>query len=167
MTAVTDQRVGSGYATCAVGRIIVFAWTDVPTIDGAVAMTSVFDRVHGNSGQLGMLIMISHKAGRLMPAPVRDQLTKLMKRYAPDVRAVAYLFEGTGFESTIVRSVITAMNMVSRPTYWVSVFADRNRAVTALLAQMDEGSSGTREDVLAAIDGLMENPQPATHSHSL
>jgi hypothetical protein len=158
MTALTDPLVGSCYAVSAVDRIVVFVWTHVPTMDGVVAMTKVFETVHASgSGQLGMLIMIDPRASGLVPAPVRDQLTQGMRQYAPKIRAVAFVFEGTGFAATIVRSVITAMNLVSRPTYWVSVFADRSRAVTELLTHMDEGTSATSEAVLAALDGLMRH----------
>lgn len=86
MAAGTNSLVGSCYAVCAVDRVVEFIWTEVPTIDG-VAMTSVVERVYGGGPeQLGMLIMIDPKAGRPVPASVRDALTHAMKHYAPKIR---------------------------------------------------------------------------------
>jgi tRNA U38,U39,U40 pseudouridine synthase TruA len=55
-----------------------------------------------------------------------------LKSYDKHLAGAAITFEGRGFKMTMVRSVITAINMASRTQFPNSVFADVDSAATWL-----------------------------------
>ena len=157
------KMISHGYAVSTVGRIIVLVWNDTPSVEGVVALKDAFVTADARSkvDALGLLTLIEAKAGGGMPPPVRDHLAQVIKENERAIKATAVVYEGTGFRATIVRSVLTAINMLNRPDYWFAVFQNRTLATEQLLAQMGRSEVPTRDELLEALASLTRHEQPA------
>lgn len=86
--------------------------------------------------KLGFITVVDAQCEMSAAPDVRAEVTELLRLYAPHVGAAAVTFEGTGFRMTMVRSVITAINLASRSRFPNSVFTDKVAAAVWLEQQM-------------------------------
>jgi hypothetical protein len=159
MLAAQNWSRGVEYTICTLGNIVVLIWTGSPTVDGVNACSLAFGALRRGSStpQVGFLTIIEPIAGQgTMPTSVRNALAQMLKDNENFLRAAAIVFEGTGFRATVVRSVVTAIQMAARPKFHSSVFSDRNAGATWLMHQMAESSSVKLAELLSLIKNTRE-----------
>jgi len=79
-----------------------------------------------------------------------------VRRYSPRFSGVAVVFEAPGFQATVVRSLVTAVNLASRASHPTKVF-DELRAGTSWLCQLTPGEpAGAR---LLAVTNQLRKPR--------
>lgn len=96
------------------------------------------ERLHGRFGIFSLL-----EVGLPLPRSrnVQERMERLMARHTESLYAAALVFEGVGFEATMVRSSVTAVNMASRARHPSRVFSRLNEGVTWLLSYASSASS--------------------------
>ncbi len=89
------------------------------------------------------------------PPEVRKDIADLLKTYETQLACAAIVFEGNGFGMTIVRSVITAINLTSRTRFPNGVFSRVDSALTWIAPHArDHDIQFEPPRIIAAIDRL-------------
>lgn len=149
-----------------IGRIAVLIWHTEVSVDGAKAIGEVFAELRRQNFAegLGFLTIIETKTDIRPPSAARHAIAQVLSDYGGDIRAAAIVYEGDGFKSTIVRSVITAINVASSTCFPNRVFSTTRHALDwladeleepALLAQLHAGVSQLR-----VTDSHVSGPMP-------
>jgi hypothetical protein len=77
--------------------------------------------------------------GKLTIAPdLRESVDAYVRRYSSRFTGAAIVFEAAGFQATVVRSVVTAINLASRASHPTKVFDDL-RAGCSWLGRLTPG----------------------------
>lgn len=150
------------YRVSFIDRVVLLAWFSSPTLAGVNALREALQACRErHPGQtLGFFTMITRPATKgELSARARDALIETLKNYSPVLSAATITYEDEGFRATIVRSVITSIQLIVRAKFMTGVYKSREVAVRDLLAQLvphtiSEGA------MLSAIDQLLEG-QPA------
>ncbi|MEO8177816.1 MAG: hypothetical protein ABI895_03190 [Deltaproteobacteria bacterium] len=72
----------------------------------------------------GFLCVIEQGAPITLPADLRESVNAYVRRYSPRFSGAAIVFEAPGFQATVVRSLVTAVNLASRASHPTKVFGD-------------------------------------------
>jgi hypothetical protein len=124
------------YAVFTIERHVVLIWKKPPTLAGVLDCRRVFELMCKRSdARFGYLAVVEPSAGTSMPAEVRTALSKLVKEYERSIAAAAIVFEETGFGASIVRSVVSAINLATRIEYPSKVESSIGRAGVWLTLQ--------------------------------
>jgi hypothetical protein len=154
MLAAQNWMTGVEYSVCTLGNVVVLTWKGPPSVEGVKSCSLAFSalRRESRAPQIGFLTIIEHVAGQgTMHAPVRSALGQMLKENEEIIRAAAIAFEGTGFRATVVRSVVTAIQMATRLKFHSSVFSERNAAAAWLINRMAGSSPVTQTELLSLI----------------
>ena len=73
-----------------------------------------------------------------LPADVRSEAERLSKTPAANMRAIAQVISGSGFAASMIRSVATGMQIVSRMPKPTKIFDTLDTAATWLVLHMNE-----------------------------
>jgi hypothetical protein len=88
------------------------------------------------------------------PAEVRKDIAALLKTYESRIACAAIVFENNGFGMTIVRSVITAIQMASRSRFPNAVFGSVESALGWMATQDDAQVGVESSRIVEAIGRL-------------
>lgn len=111
----------------------------------------VIECARGLSSKMGLVVVID--AAVPMPEDaVRRELDAIYLRLSPQIRAVGYAIEGTGFHSAAVRAVLTGVNFVTRRPYPTHTTSDLRGALSWVLGQLERDPR--RGEPLAVIDAF-------------
>jgi len=89
------------------------------------------------------------------PPDVRKGIADLLKTHESQLACAAIVFEGNGFSMTVVRSVITAINLTSRSRFPNGVFSKIDSALTWMAPHAREHDIQFEPPrIVAAIDKL-------------
>ena len=158
--AAAYNWTANGYKISTLANVIVLIWTGAPSVDGVKTCTSAFTtlRREDPKSKVGLLSIIEQEAGHgTMDASVRNELSRMLKDNEKAIQAAAVVFEAQGFKATVVRSVVTAIQMASRVSFPSSVFQDRFAGAKWLVDHMP-GSPAS----LAALTPLLRNTRLAS-----
>jgi hypothetical protein len=138
-----------------IGRVAVLIWHTEVSLDGAKAIEAVFAQLRRRNFAkgFGFLTIIESKSDINAPTAARQAIAQALSDYGGEIRAAAIVYEAGGFKATIVRSVITAINLASSTRFPNRVFSNTRHALDwladelqepALLAQLLAGVSQLR-----------------------
>jgi hypothetical protein len=132
------------------------------TMQGARAVAQAFDMaIAARPGApLGFVTLIEKPAIRHAPNEVRVAVTELLRKHDRSIGAAVVIFEGHGFLATVVRSIITAINLASRASFSNAVFAEVKPAVAWLAETMGLQLAPTSEQLARWIDGMRSTGVP-------
>jgi hypothetical protein len=103
------------FSVFSVDRYVALIWKHPPTMGGVEHCQMVFEKMEGRSPEkFGYLAIVEPKAGSNMPGDVRTKLSAMLKQHQRHIAASLIVFEGTGFGASIVRSVVSAINLATR-----------------------------------------------------
>lgn len=142
-------------------RIVVLVWKQPPSLAGVTDCRRLFQQVRTKrpGDKFGYLAIVESRAGTNMPADVRDALTLLLREYQGAIAASAIVFEGTGFRASIVRSVVSAINLATRLEFSSTVESDLTVGASWLMDRV-KGSKLTATSLVAAVNGFRRRWNP-------
>lgn len=98
------------------------------------ALSDLSDR----HGTFGFLCVLEPSCHLIMEPDIRESVNAFARRYSERFSGAAIVYEVPGFQATVVRSIVTAVNLASRATHPTKVFDDL-RAATAWLSRLTPG----------------------------
>jgi hypothetical protein len=161
MQGTQNRMNGLEYSLNTIGEILILIWTGSPTVQGVGACSAMLTSLRRELSpkKVGFLTIIEPTAGQgTLPAPVRNALGQMLKEHENALQAAAIVFEGSGFRATVVRSVVTAIQMASQLKFRSSVFSDRYTGAAWLMEQMER----TTRVTLPALTALLKSKPAAT-----
>ena len=126
-----ERTTGRSFTARGVGRTAVLIWHTEVSLEGARAIAAVFAdlRVKHLSEGLGFLTVLERDTD-IRPSPAaRQAVAQVLTDFGSDIGAAAIAYEADGFKATIVRSVITAINLASSTRFPNRVFAGTDDAI--------------------------------------
>lgn len=115
--------------------LVILAYEGTPTRSTVEAVAS-FGATHirAAGARVGVIVVI-RTDDRVPDAATRAGLAGLMKRFEPNIAALALVVVGSGFGAAAVRAVLAGMNLVARAAYPTEVFADTQPALQWISGQ--------------------------------
>jgi hypothetical protein len=134
------QIVGNS-PECAVGTLeqyVLLLWRRKVVLPGAgLARQAFIDVQQSRPGEkFAFLTVVEAQCDLSTPSEVRKEFAKLLSSHQDQLAGAAIVFEDQGFRMTVVRSIITAINMASRARFRSSVF-DNVRTAAYWLDALD------------------------------
>lgn len=142
-------------------NILVLIWKAPPIYDGvkACARATEILRLNHPSKKIGFLTYVEPRAQSGSPSePVRNGLSSFLRANQQHIVASVVIYEGTGFRATIVRSVVTAIQVASALDFPAQVSASRGAGAKWLLDKM-RGQTQVGVSELVAL--LIEDERPS------
>ncbi|HEX4339132.1 MAG TPA: hypothetical protein VH062_24660 [Polyangiaceae bacterium] len=133
-------------ATVSLGPYIILLWRTSVIMQGVLWCEAAFERVTTEraEGPLGVFVVMEPSCDITTPPDVRTRSGNMLKSNEPRIQRAAVVFEREGFAMTVLRSVITAINVASRVRFQNSVFSDTGKAADWLVTQEMRDSSAIR-----------------------
>src|SRR6185295_14959498 len=143
---IVDRSVPGAYAIGSFGNILIAAFELVPTPESVEDTASAGRRLLAEHARGGYL----HFANATVAQPPPDDLTRrayirMMREFGPRLDASSVIVDGSGVTAALIRSVITGLVLIGRPSFPVKVF-DASAPACAWLAHTmasDEPTSST------------------------
>lgn len=120
----------SHFSTLSVGPCAVLIWHERISLEGVESIARVFAKLgeaRPDTG-FGFLTIIENDADVSTPAEVRNAMSKALSDHDRWLRAAAIAYEADGFKATIIRSVVTAINLLSGTRFPNRVFRSNREA---------------------------------------
>jgi len=139
--AAADLQVYSqetGYAVAVVGRYLIHIHTERTTSTTVGVVRRALADLEGRYDKFGYLCVMERSSDLVLPPDVRESIHAYVKRYSSRFTGAAVVFEEAGFHATVVRSLVTAINVASRASHPTQVF-DELRAGIAWLGRITPG----------------------------
>jgi hypothetical protein len=132
------------HVVAAVGRCLVHITIERTTATTVGILRRALADLSDQHATFGFLCVLEPSAQLVMEPDVREGVNAFARRYSERFSGAAIVYEVPGFQATVVRSIVTAVNLASRATHPTKVFDDL-RAATAWLARLTPGEpSATR-----------------------
>ena len=166
MPRVASVAQGQGYTVGRIDRVALLVWLAAPSVAGVEALNDVLRECRSKypAQKVGFFTMITRAAthGEL-PAAAREALINTLKSPSTGIGAAAITYEDEGFRATVVRSVITSIQLLARPKFAAGVYSNREVAARELLPQLGLRSLSETE-LLSALGELLDEPQTVQHT---
>lgn len=148
---ISGERVRSTYATGVAGPVAILLWRHAFTLPGVESVAAaVQDLKRKYRGQkLGFLTVIEPELEMHVTADVRTALTAFLESVDQDLAAAAVVYEAHGFQATIARSIVTAIDLAARSSFAHRVFADMHEALHWMAGKVGP-SDATLEGMLGS-----------------
>jgi hypothetical protein len=130
--------VEPGYTVAAAGRYLIHIHTERTTSTTVGLIRRALSDLEGRYDKFGYLCVMERRAELTLPADVREGINAYVKRYSSRFTGAAVVFEAAGFHATVVRSLVTAVNVASRASHPTQVFGEL-RAGIAWLGRLTPG----------------------------
>jgi hypothetical protein len=147
----------SDFGVCTYDNIVMLVWTGPPTLEGVSFCARAFTKLHDARPYepLGFYTLISEQAQQgTLPESVRKALGRMLKENEAWIGSAVIAYEGSGFRATIVRSVITAINLAARPRFPASVHSHRGAAAERMLQELGPGARATTAYIMSLLHDL-------------
>lgn len=134
------------FAVAALGSYVILVWRKRIADQGVVWAHRAFAdqrRAHPND-KISFLTVVQADCELSTPPEVRKGLAELLSTYKDNLAGAAIAFEGEGFRMTMVRSIITAINMMTRTRFPNSVFSNTTEAIDWLHERSTSSDSAIR-----------------------
>jgi hypothetical protein len=120
----------SHFSAFAVGPVAVLIWHERVSVEGVECLAGVFAKLSEiHSSGFGLLTIIEKDADVSTPPAVRSAMSKVLMDNDRWLRGAAIAYEADGFKATILRSVVTAINLMSGARFPNRVFRDNRQAL--------------------------------------
>jgi hypothetical protein len=137
----TELKVYSqepGYVVATVGRCLIQITVERTTATAVGLIRRALADLSDRHTTFGFLCLLEPTAQLTMSPDVRESVNAFARRYSERFTGAAIVYEVPGFQATVVRSMVTAVNLASRATHPTKVFDDL-RAGTSWLARLTPG----------------------------
>lgn len=125
------------------------------TLAAVHALSQAFDRATEDPRRrIGLLVVLAPDIDVRLPTGVREAMARLVNQHQHAIAATAVAFEGRGFKATIVRSVVTAIAIMSSIRFPYKVEDGAERGIAWLVAQLGpDVATATERQLYALIQG--------------
>lgn len=132
---------------------VVLIWKQQITMKGVLALARGLSQLKHERPDVkyGFLTVIRQDCKLITSSEVREALASLLKTHESVIGGAAIAYEGGGFVSAIVRSVITAINLASRSSFANAVFPSSEEATLWLTKQLREPDTQVAPAVIALL----------------
>jgi hypothetical protein len=145
-----------GYAVAVLGRCLIHVCVERTTSTTISLIRRALADLSERYDSFGYLCVLEPGAELTLAADLRESVNAYVRRYSPRFTGAAIVFEAPGFQATVVRSLVTAVNLASRASHPTKVF-DELRAGTSWLCQLTPGEpAGAR---LLAVTNQLRKPR--------
>jgi hypothetical protein len=127
-----------GYAVAVAGRYLIHICADRLTSTTVMLIRRALADLEARYDKFGYLCIMERNAPLILPSDVRESINAFVKRYSNHFTGAAIIFEEAGFHATVVRSLVTAVNVASRASHPTQVF-DELREGIAWLSRLTPG----------------------------
>jgi hypothetical protein len=126
------------FSVGSLGPVAVLIWHTEVTLEGARAIGDVFATLKARAlaGGFGFLTVLDGATDIRPTAAARRAMAEVLQLYGNDIGAAAIAYEGDGFKATIVRSVITAINIAGSARFPNRVFSETSAAIDWLSGKL-------------------------------
>ncbi|MEY2931186.1 MAG: hypothetical protein RL033_1935 [Pseudomonadota bacterium] len=131
------------YVVAAVGRCLIHITVNRTTATAVSSIRRALADLSERHNAFGYLCVLEPTAQLMMPPDIREGVNAYARRYSERFTGAAIVYEVPGFQATVVRSVVTAVNLASRATHPTKVFDDL-RAGTSWLSRLTPGEPASR-----------------------
>jgi hypothetical protein len=142
--SVPSHVVGSNAdaAVATQGHYVVLLWRRNVVKEGVEWTRSAFERlVPEHPGRKIVFLTVVESGCEIASSEVRKDIADLLKTHASQLVCAAIVFEGSGFRMTILRSVITAINLTTRSRFPNAVFGEVGAALSWIMDQSPPANS--------------------------
>lgn len=127
-----------GYVVATVGRCLIQITVDRTTATTVGLIRRALEDLSDRHATFGFLCLLEPSAQLVMSPDIREGVNAFARRYSERFTGAAIVYEVQGFQATVVRSIVTAVNLASRATHPTKVFDDL-RAGTSWLSRLTPG----------------------------
>jgi hypothetical protein len=127
-----------GYVVATAGRCLIQITVERTTATTVGLIRRALEDLSERHAAFGYLCVLEPTAQLTMAPDIREGVNAFARRYSDRFTGAAIVFEVPGFQATVVRSVVTAVNLASRATHPTKVFDDL-RAGTTWLSRLTPG----------------------------
>lgn len=127
-----------GYVVATLGRCLIHITSERITTTTVSLIRRAAADLSERHNAFGYLSVLEPSAQLSMAPDIRESIDAFAKRYSERFTGAAIVYELAGFQATVVRSIVTAVNLASRATHPTKVFDDL-RAGTAWLTRLTPG----------------------------
>jgi len=123
--SAADPQVYSqepGYTVAVVGRYLIHIHTERTTSTTVGVVRRALADLEARYDKFGYLCVMERSSELILPSDVRASIDVYVKRYSSRFTGAAIVFEEPGFRATVVRSLVTAVNVASRASHPTQVF---------------------------------------------
>ena len=128
-----------GHVVAVTGRCLVEVCVDRTTATTISLVRRALGDLAERYDTFGYLCLFEPGAPITLPADLREGVNAYVRRYSARFTGAAIVFESQGFQATVVRSRVTAVNVASRATHPTEVF-DNLRAGCNWLSRLTPGA---------------------------
>jgi len=120
---VVERSVAGAYAIGSLGNILIAVFDQVPTLESVDETANTGRQLLARFPRGGYL----HLANATVAQPPPDNATRrayvaMMREFGPRLDAASVIVDGGGVTAALIRSVITGMVLIGRPSFPVKVF---------------------------------------------
>jgi hypothetical protein len=143
-TELTVYSREPGYVVATVGRCLIHITVERTTATTVGTIRRALADLSDRHTTFGFLCVLEPSCQLIMEPDIRESVNAFARRYSERFSGAAIVYEVPGFQATVVRSIVTAVNLASRATHPTKVFDDL-RSATGWLARLTPGEpSATR-----------------------
>jgi hypothetical protein len=143
---VIERSVPGAYAIGTLGNVLIATFDLVPNPDSVEDTASAGRKLLARHARGGYLHFANATVAQPPPNdPTRRAYITMMREFGPRLDAASVIVDGTGVTAAVVRSVITGLVLIGRPSFPVKVF-DMTSTACAWLAHtlvFDEPTTAT------------------------
>jgi hypothetical protein len=113
-----------GYVVAVASRCLIHVCIDRTTSTTVSLVRRALADLSERYDTFGYLCVLEPSASVALSADVRESINAFVRRYSARFSGVAIVFEAPGFQATVVRSLVTAVNLASRTSHPTKVVDD-------------------------------------------
>lgn len=133
--AKDDVRIYSqepAYVVATVARCLVHISIERTTSTTVSLMRRALADLADQHTTFGFLCVLEPTTQLVMAPDIRESVHAFARRYSERFSGAAIVYEVPGFQATVVRSIVTAVNLASRASHPTKVFDDLREGITWL-----------------------------------
>jgi hypothetical protein len=129
-------------------NLVVWVWRGTMSVAGVIAFEGQVRRVASGSKRNVVVLTVTEERAPLPTPEVRSAIVAWLRRSDAKMQAYALVYEGTGFAAAAVRSVVSSVGLLAKPTFPYKVFGRLEEACSWLAPQLKAASN----QVISAAD---------------
>ncbi|MCA9603509.1 MAG: hypothetical protein R3A78_16355 [Polyangiales bacterium] len=156
--------VGPDHVVGVYRNMVLLHWVRNPeSTDGIESLKRAFTRAtRWTDRPIAFVTLIDADVTPRTPSQAfRDELATVLGTWSPKIGVSAIVFERTGLMACVIRSLITSIDLIIKPSYANSVFADTESAIAWLQKQVHP-SKLTADDMREAVGAVRAAAGEAT-----
>lgn len=143
---------GEHLVACAGAQLIVFS--DVMSVAEAEAMRRALTQLTAQHGRVGVLVLVGAHISFPVTPDVRTSISKVVNRFRDHIAAAAVVHAASGFKATLLRSVVTAINLAGVASYPCRVFPELQPALVWLDANLPASVTPRPAEFASTLEAL-------------